>query len=87
MYVAGVLVTPGEKIPQIRIVKNTSVSKHKQFFPNLNNFILLNFRLILPSKMGKNIKQWPLAGEFVEFKYSPKIRQIFVTRSGEFGEY
>jgi hypothetical protein len=33
------------------------------------------------------IKQWPLAGEFVEFEYSPKIRQIFVTRSGEFGEY
>jgi hypothetical protein len=32
-------------------------------------------------------KQWPLAGEFVEFEYSPKIRQIFVTRSGEFGEY
>jgi hypothetical protein len=30
---------------------------------------------------------WPLAGEFVEFEYSPKIRQIFVTRSGEFGEY
>jgi hypothetical protein len=34
-----------------------------------------------------NTKQWPLAGEFVEFEYSPKIRQIFVTRSGEFGEY
>jgi hypothetical protein len=33
------------------------------------------------------LKQWPLAGEFVEFEYSPKIRQIFVTRSGEFGEY
>ena len=32
-------------------------------------------------------KQWPLAGEFSEFEYSPKIRQIFVTRSGEFGEY
>ncbi len=33
------------------------------------------------------IKQWPLAGEFVEFEYSPKIRQIFVTCSGEFGEF
>jgi hypothetical protein len=32
-------------------------------------------------------KQWPLAGEFSEFEYSPKICQIFVTRSGEFGEY
>ncbi len=32
-------------------------------------------------------KQWPLAGKFSEFEYSPKIRQIFVTRSGEFGEY
>ena len=31
-------------------------------------------------------KQWPLAGKFSEFEYSPKIRQIFVTRSGEFGE-
>jgi hypothetical protein len=35
----------------------------------------------------RKYKQWPLAGEFVEFEYSPKIRQIFVTRSGEFGEY
>ena len=32
-------------------------------------------------------KQWPLAGEFVKFEYSPKIRQIFVTRSGKFGKY
>ena len=32
-------------------------------------------------------KQWPLTGEFSKFEYSPKIRQIFVTRSGEFGEY
>ena len=32
-------------------------------------------------------KQWPLAGEFVEFEYSPKICHFFVTRSGEFGEY
>ncbi len=32
-------------------------------------------------------KQWPLAGEFSKFEYSPKIRQIFVTRSGEFGEH
>jgi hypothetical protein len=32
MYVAGVLVTPGEKIPQIRKVKNKSGAKHKQFF-------------------------------------------------------
>jgi hypothetical protein len=24
----------------------------------------------------KNTKQWPLAGEFVEFEYSPKIRQF-----------
>ena len=23
------------------------------------------------------IKQWPLAGEFVEFEYSPKIRQFW----------
>jgi hypothetical protein len=36
---------------------------------------------------SKLSKQWPLAGEFSEFEYSPKIRQIFVTRSGEFGEY
>jgi hypothetical protein len=32
-------------------------------------------------------KQWQLASEFGECEYSPKIRQIFVTRSGEFGEY
>jgi hypothetical protein len=38
-------------------------------------------------KFCAKIKQWPLAGEFVKFEYSPKIRQIFVTRSGEFGEY
>jgi hypothetical protein len=25
---------------------------------------------------GKKIKQWPLAGEFVECEYSPKIRQF-----------
>ena len=30
---------------------------------------------------GGQIKQWPLAGEFSEFEYSPKIRQIFVTRA------
>jgi hypothetical protein len=43
----------------------------------------------IPLKIQKSIviKQWPLAGEFVEFEYSPKICQIFVTRSGEFGEY
>ena len=34
-----------------------------------------------------NFKQWQLASEFGECEYSPKIRQIFVTRSGEFGEY
>jgi hypothetical protein len=39
------------------------------------------------SFLGGFTKQWPIAGEFVEFEYSPKIRQIFVTRSGEFGEY
>jgi hypothetical protein len=32
-------------------------------------------------------KQWQLASEFGECEYSPKIRQIFVTRSGEFGEF
>ena len=41
----------------------------------------------LISRICNRAKQWPLAGEFVEFEYSPKIRQIFVTRSGEFGEY
>ena len=30
---------------------------------------------IHPSE-GFIIKQWPLAGEFVEFEYSPKIRQF-----------
>ncbi len=39
------------------------------------------------SRLSVIIKQWPLAGEFGEFEYLPKIRQIFVTRSGEFGEY
>jgi hypothetical protein len=33
------------------------------------------------------IKQWQLASEFGECEYSSKIRQIFVTRSGEFGKY
>ena len=32
-------------------------------------------------------KQWPLAGEFSEFEYSPKICRFFVTRAGEFVEY
>jgi hypothetical protein len=32
-------------------------------------------------------KQWPLAGEFSKFEYSPKICRFFVTRAGEFVEY
>ena len=36
---------------------------------------------------SKIIKQWPLAGEFSEFEYSPKICHFFVTRTGEFVEY
>jgi hypothetical protein len=38
-------------------------------------------------KFKGKTKQWPLAGEFSEFEYLPKICQIFVTRSGEFGKY
>jgi hypothetical protein len=44
-------------------------------------------KIILKLAERRKTKQWPLAGKFVEFKYSPKIRQIFVTRSGEVGEY
>ncbi len=29
---------------------------------------------------GRKIKQWPLAGEFVEFEFSPKIRQFWRIR-------
>ncbi len=40
----------------------------------------------MPKKLRFD-KQWQLASEFGECEYSPKIRQIFVTRSGKFGEY
>jgi hypothetical protein len=32
--------------------------------------------LIYTLEIRKRTKQWPLAGEFVEFEYSPKIRQF-----------
>jgi hypothetical protein len=52
------------------------------------SFVIKNdYHLLLLFAHWISSKQWPLAGEFVEFEYSPKIRQIFVTRSGEFGEY
>jgi hypothetical protein len=56
-------------------------SKLNTIYPNIEKRVKFVFL-----KGGKT-KQWPLAGEFVEFEYWPKIRQIFVTRSGEFGEY
>jgi hypothetical protein len=28
-------------------------------------------------RVGEKSKQWPLAGEFVKFEYSPKIRQLW----------
>ena len=36
----------------------------------------LSFYTFVLIQSWKIIKQWPLAGEFVEFEYSPKIRQF-----------
>jgi hypothetical protein len=63
---------------KIKQKKKTINEKENNLVP-VDNSKYRRFRLFF--------KQWPLAGEFVEFEYSPKIRQIFVTRSGEFGEY
>jgi hypothetical protein len=59
----------------------------------INNFEALNLNVngnkqqLSNKTISKFFKQWPLAGEFSKFEYSPKIRQIFVTCSGKFGEY
>ena len=47
------------------------------FLKNYNCFTIWNWHLC---KKGRLIKQWPLAGEFVEFEYSPKIRHFWRVR-------
>jgi hypothetical protein len=46
--------------------------------------------LIYTLEIRKRTKQWPLAGEFVEFEYSPKIRQFcrirVLAQNGHFGK-
>jgi hypothetical protein len=47
----------------------------------------LLFIILIVARFRVFPKQWPLAGEFVEFEYSPKIRHFFCDSPREFGEY
>jgi hypothetical protein len=62
-----------------------SFSKHPVIKTTVLSVSLLSLKKCMYDKVSKNSlcvrsKQWPLAGEFIEFEYSPKIRRFWGVR-------